>query len=701
MFINKLFQSLVSSAFSAYEKSLLQFFPDVIPYDYKDQSAFLQDWNKLLQHANNDGYFYVDEHVIKPVSRWRNGWERFKANFGFTNHCSKERVEMALQKLGYYGYVNNFFDQANHLQSLPSFLPQKFSDILYQPKTKQNLALLQTCLIESYQLRAINLQPTFWTRLFPNQDFHFPYPQGINFLFGDSIIYAANLAQQTNINFKELRKDLTFESLKILASLQPQDSGFIEKHFNTLYDHLTCDRKTLSDIQECFSNNPELRLAMAKQLMVEASKVLNAGNTWWAYVPFQGKKLDWNSWYNFAEPAERFDPTILQKHKIQFIECSLFKGKFGKAFELILSLKDIDQQFKLICDWKLEPLLEEHKDTEVAKRLAKKYIQDSQSYLCMNRKYYLDKADKLASWTIDPVTYFDFYMEESRYEKAYEIFSKAEKGMKFNAKNIEKLAKLYASVGETLYDAGLKFRGKDDESTYTFYKKSLNAKKIALQLCPTNTDFQHNVSVHRRLIAQLLASTSSLFSPSPADRLDKAIAKFRKCDDFSDKFLVLEYTKALEARINLLIEECLLPKGSDYEINAPSEHKQNCAEKTTKLRGYLEEYLKLVDKKKDPELAAKLHFMLGDLIWFFELGDYKKHFQEAVKFAPQNPFYATANLDSNKSDLEKAWELFPEHVNPKRYYDWKEERWSPDKIKSSDLDIYSCKTENKSVFNIW
>lgn len=694
MIVNKYFSELCSAALSAQEQDLFQFYPDVIPYKYQYKDNYLYDWNLLITKAKTHS-LYVDNHSIKPIGRLRKLWESVKGKLGFTNHCAQERIQLAMQKFAYYGYIKNYLNLPLG-QHVHQILSSDFVTALNREDEDNNILNLQVLLKNSYITKAKKIQPSYWTRKFSTLRGSFPSPRNNTYRFGDSIMYALRLSLSCEIDTLSNKEKVILNTLKILATIQPQDLRSIMLQF-AKYDTLKVEL-----LKKGCGNNPKLTSCFVQHFMDQANVVLQSNVSRFSiYNP----KQNWDEWYHFAQKALYLQPSIAGVYSQHFITYYLYVKDFNKAIALIENLSEAEQ-LKWIFNQDYEKSLVNcvKKDSQLGKRLAKEYIQKAHALFSMNTDSFMAKADKLASWAVDPSRFFDFYVKQSRFDEAYQIFTKANTDVKLSAHSLELLAAKYHQKGEDFYNMGNAVRNKNHATASVYYKQSLKTKKIAYALEPANKHYQQNVQIHRRLNAQLLADTPLQSGQSRAHILDKAIQKFRKCHaaKSNDEFLKPAYFKVLEERINMLIKECLI-NDYRYHIHAPEDHKIKCKDTVFHLVKYLEEVIAILDPKIDRLSLAKFHFILGDLRLFFELPNYAQHFEKANQYQPKNPFYKAALSDvRNNISSDQLLDLFDGYeINATRYYDWKEERWCMNKHKSSDLNIHDATFESKGFFNIF
>ncbi|MFZ4405652.1 MAG: hypothetical protein ACOYOK_16290, partial [Pseudobdellovibrionaceae bacterium] len=135
-------------------------YPDVFDYQY-DQKDYKDTWKNLDLSQGSNKLLIVDGATgrLNRVGKLRYYFERFCGFIGLQNDCQPEKIKMAVEKLGYYGYLNGFntdipFDAIKKTWS-PDVTPQEPYFELIQakalnPRTSRSLQTILISLFEQF-----------------------------------------------------------------------------------------------------------------------------------------------------------------------------------------------------------------------------------------------------------------------------------------------------------------------------------------------------------------------------------------------------------------------------------------------------------------------------------------------------------------------------------------------------------------------
>ena len=116
-------------------------FPDVILFQYT-ADEYRSHWNTLAKSR----YLWSNGHTIKPANWFRYAFQSIKGWFGFTNYCHSELVTMSLKKLAYYGYVEEYAQEAlGTMKYYP--LKEQFISLVSKKRNDETTKELQQDLI--------------------------------------------------------------------------------------------------------------------------------------------------------------------------------------------------------------------------------------------------------------------------------------------------------------------------------------------------------------------------------------------------------------------------------------------------------------------------------------------------------------------------------------------------------------------------
>lgn len=708
MSVSRGFLTTVQKTLTFKERKYLEFYPDTIPYTYtKDE--YRNVCNELITNLDKKPYLYVRGYQIKPVSSGRRWWERFCTKLGLEDHCNDDRVKMTLLKLMYYGYANGF-DNSRMVRLLVAKYPdmKQIGSIFNEPYSAEKLAQLQKSLINYYADHVKAMRASVWKRIFSSRRDFIPKPEEGTFVFGDSMIA---LAEKTSTGVNEI--------VRLIAHLKPQEQQFLSKHVEFIVSAIPA-----KEMPSVIPVNSPMAKSIARQYMILAQEVKaihkeKAKKSQKKGVLAHLKELlgfsseqqscpiDWNRWGDYANVARELNPQLEQTFFKEFIYYSFYKELYAEAARLVFQIRDINIQYELIISDKeyeqnILPFVK--KDTPLAHMLAKRYLAQAQQ---QNNHNIFVLVDRLASWPLAPEQFFKYYIEIEKYDAAYGIFSTNVNGGAFKEKYRSRLAEHFSEVAVKSRDEGKHNLGGNWQWACRRYRDSLREMKKSYKLSPGNKQYSQGVNIFRNQYAQTIFKAITVTGTNYEQWLDKILIKYGKCFEQGaakyDKTLIDNYIEALEKRAELSMSRCLDPTSTCDGVEATLTHKQRCWSDILESEKYLKQGIEILGKKGDELKRAKFHFMLGDLQRIFSLGGCQENLKMAKELQPNNPFYAACYAEQidDKKKLAKAWELFPKNglLHPPIYYDWKEERWHRDKIKSKDLaDIHSYNVKKPGLF---
>ncbi|CAM2923060.1 hypothetical protein [Legionella worsleiensis] len=131
---------------SRYQDNGIVYRPDFIIYDM-DLNQYRRFWDKIKKHPKNQ--LYTDGIHVRPVNWLQSLFQSFKGWLGFENHCQADKVELALAKIAYSGYLKNIH-QEYPLHSNPPIISAQFEKLINSPRTNECSAQLQKMLMDYY-----------------------------------------------------------------------------------------------------------------------------------------------------------------------------------------------------------------------------------------------------------------------------------------------------------------------------------------------------------------------------------------------------------------------------------------------------------------------------------------------------------------------------------------------------------------------
>ncbi len=167
-------------------------YPDVFNFKLIKEE-YQQHWSMLKSSIH---YLVTKDMLLKSVNWNMHTWKQIKAGVGYAeDHCHPVRIQMAMQKLLYFGYLNGF----NHMKTVnlsPEFLKVyplsvDFLTACQQPRNNNSSSVLQDALITFYNENSAVLRG--WNHAMPLKVEH---SFGDSYLTGDSLETFARLDPQ-------------------------------------------------------------------------------------------------------------------------------------------------------------------------------------------------------------------------------------------------------------------------------------------------------------------------------------------------------------------------------------------------------------------------------------------------------------------------------------------------------------------------
>ncbi|WP_058535026.1 hypothetical protein [Legionella saoudiensis] len=636
------------SKLSKYLLSNLVYYPDIIPFQHNEKQYFLH-WQSLTTSK----YIYTNGYVIEPTNWFMYAFQSFKGWLGFDNHCQAEKIQFSLEKLAYYGYLRGY-DQSvvRQIQHYP--LPADYLALINRksPVNSQTTNALQHRLILDYN----NLVA--------------PYTS--------EYLYASYVFGQT------LKRLGLPEEIPLL---DPQNEQLIEGTIATLEPLQSLNlyglQKHLAEPKYTFPQ-PSLYAKKMAEHYVKAAKA-EKGRFFYGVNFISSAKPKAQL---LLDRACQIDP-VAYDNEILYIEHHLEHKEFDIAFNLINKLKDLDKAlaylFKNFTPAQRMDYVKQN--TPLALKLAQHILKEKDTLQNIELAAHYDS--NIAEHHPDKA--FILLVQTEKYDEAYTLFEKHREIVQFPASQLETLAQHFDDVGERLYEQGAAEReNKLWDNAEKNYLNSLYAKKKAATLLPdTYTEVFYT---HKRLYAQLLINSDSANSKG-LEVINKAIRLLDKCFPKSEEEKVRHQkalAKGLMSQVTYLTAkikvEATYSRDFAEQKRHHEKHQANFAQIRTSLLRVIE-LLTPMDDAEQKRVLAKAHFILADMILFFDLDEeYRSHFENAARLAPENPIYIlkASELLYRIEGREKEYELCRDDgiikLKAKNYvvmdfYHWDTERW--------------------------
>ena len=126
-------------------------YPDVFCFAFTNEQ-YQQHWAAI---KSSNHYLVLNDMHLKPVGWKKHAWEQLKAGLGYTeDKVHSVRIQMAMQKLLYFGYLNGFNSNETVAFS-PEFLTvyplsEDFREACHQPRNNHRSLMLQQSLMAFY-----------------------------------------------------------------------------------------------------------------------------------------------------------------------------------------------------------------------------------------------------------------------------------------------------------------------------------------------------------------------------------------------------------------------------------------------------------------------------------------------------------------------------------------------------------------------
>ncbi|MFJ1267499.1 hypothetical protein ACD661_02890 [Legionella lytica] len=646
----------------------LVYYPDILPFQH-NKAQYFQHWSSLATSK----YIYTNGYVIEPTNWFMYAFQSFKGWLGLDNHCQKEKIQFSLEKLAYYGYLQGY-DQSVARQMNHYSLPADYLDLVdtnIQPKNRKTTNIIQLRLIQDYNSLVAQFSSDYLTT---------------SYAFGQKL-YKLNLPEE-------------------IPLLDPQNEGLIEGTIATLepVQKLTLSslKKHLAEPQYLYPK-PSLYARKMAEHYIKVAKT-EKGNFFYGINLISAAKPKAQL---LLEQAQQIDPVTYNKELNLYIEHHLEKKEFDKAFNLINQLPDLDSALTYLLKKFTEQQREDYvlQDTPLALKLAQYILQENSSLHNIELAAHYDSL--LAEHNPDKA--FALLVQTNRYDEAYTLFEKHHKKVQFPYKQIDALAQHFNNVGEALYEQGANERAnKLWDKAEKNYLNSLYAKKKATALLPeVYTDVYYT---HKRLYAQLLIDSDAENPKGQLEVVNKAIRLLNACFPETDLEKVRHQkilAKGLMSQVAYLSAKIKVGVTYDCDFDEQRRHHQEHQANFDQIRSSLLRVIELLTPMDDSEQKlglAKAHFILADIILFFNLGEeHRTHFEKAAQLAPQNPIYifkATDFLYGIEGSEEKYEQYRDDAIQKLKakgykvmdFFHWDTERWNNNSLAASyipDIHILS------------
>ncbi|WP_133135123.1 hypothetical protein [Legionella rowbothamii] len=654
-----------------YLLSHLVYYPDIIPFQH-NEAQYSQHWNLLTKSK----YIYTNGYVIEPTNWFMYAFQSFKGWLGLNNHCQTEKVQFSLEKLAYYGYLRGY-DQspARKMHYYP--IPTDYLDLVdtnIKAKKQKTTHSLQQRLILDYN----NLVAPYTSEYLYA---HYVFGQTLEEL---NLSEEIPLLDPQNVNLVET----TIATLESVQSL----------NFNHLQKHIAAPKYKYPKSSLYAQKMAEHYIKAAK---TEKGRFFYGVNLLSSAKPKAQLLL---------ERAKQIDPIAYNKELNLYIEHHLEHKEFDEAFNLINQLSNLDKALKYL----LEKFSAEQRtgyviqDSPLALKLAQHILQENDTVHNIELASHYDSH--LAEHNPDKA--FALLVQTKKYEEAYALFEKHHKLMQFPASQIKLLAQHFDSIGETLYEQGADERAnKLWDKAEKNYLNSLYAKKKAAALLPEA--YIEVYYTHRRLYAQVLIDADAESAKGQLEVINKAIRLLDGCfpkTDEEKKRHQKALAKGLMSQVAYLSAK--IKVGVTYDCDSDEQKRHHEAHQTnfTQIRSSLLrviELLTMTDESEQKLVLAKAHFILADMILFFNLGEeYRTHFEKAARLAPENPIYLFKvsellyGIEGSEEDYERNRDYAIQQLKAQSYQvmdfvHWDAERWNKNSLAASfipDIHILSKNT---------
>lgn len=648
-----------------HSRDYLVYYPDILLFHH-NVLQYEHDWKTLAQSK----YLYTNGYQIQPTNWFFYAFQTVKGWFGFENYCDQKKINYTLKKFAFYGYLCGYSQTAlasmNYYPIQPSYL-----DRVTGPKTEQTTHLLQTQLISDY---VASIEP---------QNRH-PYLLRINnnYLYGE---IWHHLKQWREIPFLDPQNMLLIN--KTIEQLEPLDSS--PAHYS-------------------FQLHSQYAKQVAMYYLKLAKNEKQSMLYGWNWLSSAQKKAQ-----KYLDRAQYFDRQTCSEELPSFIDYYLEKKDYDQAFQLINQLTDLS----LALDYLLKHFTEElrlklvQKDSPLAIVLAEHYLKNNNKLASIELALTLDS--KLEEH--NPVAVFTLKVSKSHYEEAFNLFQKYKKTNPLPLEPRKTLATHFDELGEMCYEEGKKYKlSKDWGKAKRSYFDSMIAKKKAYFLTEFN-EHKEDWYTHQRLYAQLLIQSDIENSEGQIETLIQAVNLLDNChsENMEEKeYHQIALTQGLMRQVDYLIKKIEVPILYSRDYETQKRHNTQHQPTFQQIKIILNRVIDLLKETKNESLKmqlAKAHFILGDMIMFFDLEEeYLTHFRAAMDNAPENPFYllrVSEKFELERPTLaEKGISLLKKlGYSVTDYADWDNERWEKEHKCSVIKNIHDLtqKNQQQSTFSNW
>ncbi len=410
-----------------------------------------------------------------------------------------------------------------------------------------------------------------------------------------------------------------------------------------------------------------------------------------------------NAYRNFDEDAFKWaglamtlDSNVCQRHPFVFIECAIRMQDFDKAAQLLNSLPETEVQKGLPFINKhfqdFDKLKRIHSQSPIGKAYAAQLVSQSQGLSLWGGDAYLKQAilfdESIAAR--EPVKYFDYYIKNQCWQKAYELKLK-NPHVDFTKASKEKLLRVFETQASTQYQQGRRLRCDEKwHDAVALYQSAFEAIQKARDVAPQARYqyYQEEVDDFRRLYAQAMLDSDKALGKISLKR-NAGIIQLLEKSTYREKFWFRAWIDALKTHIDALKTRCYV---TNYETA------KTLASST--LKGFITELMlhlnKLIAALKDPKeslskeqtlLLAQAYFLKAELIDFFSLSTSAdesalSYYNLAREHSPNNPIYllkygdALGSVALNKEIQEKAKPMLTNlELTLTDYQHWLKQRW--------------------------
>ncbi len=640
----------------------LGYFPDTLFYKH-DTIQYQQKIARLAEAS----YFYSDGYSLRTANIFRYLFESVKGWLGFSNHCQQEKVQLALRKFVYYGYLQGYSQPQAQLQNLG--IDSDYLNLVSRPRTNENSQQIQNKLIQFYVENESNFEISTLNYL----------PQLSQYYTFGSIL--AHLGLETEIPIIDPQNEQLIAAT--IEELEPE-SGERQS-----YD---------------FIPSSKFALGCANCYLERARKVKER------YF------YNWNLLTNHQADAHRFlkyallfDPEITFREIDTYIEYYLEKKELTEAIALIHYLKDEERALGYIKkgNYNTHQLqLWVKKDSWLAKIVTAYYL--NQQWNLDTIKFLVYLHSNFAE--LYPVQAFSLLVSQKKYEEAYTLFS-TNKNAAFLTQSIADLADFFSEQGENLYELGHNYReSKEWKRAKEHYLKSASMKRRAKDLQPDSEARKNDYFEHTRLYAQLLIDADielNSIEHCQIEEILKAIKLLRECsstDDYEKIYHRKALAQGLMRQVDYLAHRVLIPLSYESDLEILEEHKKEHNSNFINLSKALNQIICLLEGTKDSELKlmlGKAYFLLADFCDFFDLKDYSpSYYSKAQETVPDNPFYLLRHSErftQNKENYQNQGVNLLKQLGftVMDYYKYDKERWYRDYRVAPIKDIHYSQNEDK------